>query len=109
MRLAAVPVLAAIVLFGALLRLDAVSVQYGHIPHPGWAVQIERALVPISQAVRPGTPWMPVAQPYAGGDPINYLRFAREMRHFYQAHVREPVFLALIRLMLWITGGSDLA
>ena len=109
MRRAAVPVLAAIVLFGALLRLDAVSVQYGHIPHPEWAVRIERALVPISQALRPETPWIPVAQPYVGGDPINYLRFAREMRHFYQAHVREPVFLAVIRLMLWITGGSDLA
>ena len=109
MRRAAAPVLAAIVLFGALLRLDAVSVQYGHIPHPEWAVRIERALVPLSQAVRPATPWVPVAQPYVGGDPINYLRFAREMRHFYQAHVREPVFLALVRLMLWITGGSDLA
>jgi len=101
--------LTAITLFGALLRLDAVTVRYGWMDHPAWAVRIEQSLLPVSQALRPaGTPWSRVDQPYVGGDPINYLKFAREMRHFYQAHVREPVFLALTRMMLWLMRDSDI-
>jgi 4-amino-4-deoxy-L-arabinose transferase-like glycosyltransferase len=101
--------LTAITLFGALLRLDAVTVRYGWMDHPAWAVRIEQSLLPVSQALRPaGAPWSRVDKPYVGGDPINYLRFAREMRHFYQAHVREPVFLALTRMMLWLMRDSDI-
>ena len=36
----------------------------------------------------------------SGGDPINYLKFGREMRNFYAAHVREPGFPAATRLGL---------
>jgi hypothetical protein len=100
--------LAAITLFGGLLRLDAVTVRYGWMDHPAWAVRIEQRLLPVSKALRPAAPWSRVDQPYVGGDPINYLRFAREMRHFYQAHVREPVFLALTRMMLWLMHDSDI-
>jgi hypothetical protein len=46
-------------------------------------------------------------QPYVGGDPINYLRYAREMTAFYQPHVREPVFLELTRFGLWTMDGQD--
>ena len=38
--------------------------------------------------------------PYVGGDPINYLKFAREMRNFYAAHVREPMFPAVTKIGL---------
>jgi len=45
--------------------------------------------------------------PYVGGDPINYLAYARQMESFYQAHVREPVFLASTRAALWLLDGQD--
>lgn len=110
MRRATILAITAITLFGALLRLDALTVKYGWLDHPAWAVRLEQALLPLSSTLRPeGAPWARVDQPYVGGDPINYLRFAREMRHFYQAHVREPVFLSLTRGMLWVMRGSDIA
>src|SRR5262245_65440627 len=31
------------------------------------------------------------------------------MRHFYQGHVREPIFLATTRVFLWMTGDQDIA
>jgi hypothetical protein len=106
----AVVALTAITLFGALLRLDALTVKYGWLDQPGWVARVEQRLLPISKTLRPAAvPWRRVERPYVGGDPINYLRFSREMRHFYQAHVREPVFLALTRLMLWVMRGSDIA
>ena len=37
----------------------------------------------------------------------SYLKYAREMRSFYQAHVREPVFLATTRMFLAFTGDQD--
>lgn len=110
MRRATILAITAITLFGALLRLDALTVKYGWLDHPAWAVRVEQALLPISSAVRPASaPWARVDQPYVRGDPINYLRFAREMRHFYQAHVREPIFLSLTRGMLWVMRDSDIA
>jgi hypothetical protein len=38
------------------------------------------------------------------GDPFSYLRFAREMVGFYDAHVREPLFVWTTRLFLGLTG-----
>lgn len=102
--------LAAIALFAAMLRLDAVTAKYGWLDQPAWALRLEGTLVPVSRAVLPAAvSWGRVETGYAGADPINYLKYAREMRHFYQAHVREPVFLALTRLMLRVTGGRDIA
>ena len=102
--------LTAVTLVGALLRFDAVSLKYGWIGQPPWAVRLEAALLPAVRSARPANaPWGRVERGYEGGDPVNYLKYAREMRHFYQAHVREPVFLALTRAMLWITGGRDVA
>lgn len=106
------PVAAAIVitLYGALLRMDALTVRYGWLEHPHWAVQLEQSLLPISKSLRPAAvPWQRVDRPYIGGDPIGYLYFARNWRHFYQAHVREPVFLAMIHFMLWVMHQSDIA
>ncbi|PYR55809.1 MAG: hypothetical protein DMF85_18515, partial [Acidobacteria bacterium] len=63
---------------------------------------------PLATHVRPASfQWARVPNPYAGGDPISYLRFAREMKSFYQAHVREPMFLALTRAWLWLTADQD--
>lgn len=45
-------------------------------------------------------------RPY-DGDPYTYLQFAREMRGFYDAHVREPVFVAATKAGLAATGQRD--
>jgi hypothetical protein len=67
-------------------------------------------VAPVASWVRPAAyRWYHVDRPYVGGDPINYLKFAREMRSFYQAHVREPIFLALTRGFLWLLSNQDAA
>ncbi len=102
------PTLAAvIVLIAIVLRADAFVGKYGQQPRPAWTHVIDGA-ARVGAALRPqSVKWTPVAVPYVGGDPINYLRFAREMTNFYQAHVREPVFLALAKLWLWIFSDAD--
>jgi len=102
------PTLAAvIVLIAFVLRADAFVGKYGQQPRPAWTHVIDDA-ARVGAALRPqSVKWTPVAVPYVGGDPINYLRFAREMTNFYQAHVREPVFLALAKLWLWIFSDAD--
>ena len=98
-----------ITLYGGLLRLDALVGKYGTLDQPGWARVLTHDIAPIGAALRPSTvDWKPEARPYVGGDPINYLRFAREMQGFYDAHVREPVFLALTRLWLWAVADHDI-
>ena len=97
-----------ITLYGGLLRLDAYVTKYGTLDHPTWARVATRDVAPLASRLRPSSVvWRPETRPYVGGDPINYLRFAREMRSFYQAHVREPVFLAMTRAGLWTLDGQD--
>jgi hypothetical protein len=99
-----------LIAYGGLLRLDAFVQKYGTLDHPGWARVLTHLVEPIAPRLRPEPyRWYPVEHPYEGGDPINYLKFAREMRSFYQAHVREPVFLALTRVFLWRLDNQDAA
>ena len=58
-------------------------------------------------AITPDWRWSRDDTPYVGGDPINYLKFAREMRNFYAAHVREPMFPAVTKHRLMLTGDAD--
>ena len=107
---ALVPGLLALVLaYATLVRLDRLVLAYGPFDHPCWLVTLERSVTALRPLVPPGWTWEKVNQPYVGGDPINYLKYAREMRHFYQGHVREPVFLATTRVFLWMTGDQDVA
>jgi 4-amino-4-deoxy-L-arabinose transferase-like glycosyltransferase len=109
---AALPLALALLItaFGGVLRLDALVQKYGALDRPGWARILTRDIAPIGRKLQPAShEWRREAQPYIGGDPINYLRYAREMRGFYQAHVREPVFLALTRGFLWALDGQDVA
>ena len=99
----------AITLYGALLRLDVTSIRYGPFDGPAWLRLLDAHVLPIVRSGRPALPWGHVAVPYVGGDPISYLKLAREMQHFYQASVREPLFLALTRAWLWALGGRDVA
>ena len=67
-------------------------------------------VAPAGAALRPfALGWPPIDHPYVGGDPVNYLKYAREMQGFYQGHVREPVFLALTRVFLWLLSNQDIA
>ena len=108
-RLAFAIAVALVTLYAALLRYEALVANYGWTGQPRWSATLERYAVPVAHALRPASiVWGPNPRPYIAGDPINYLRYAREMRHFYQAHVREPVFLALTRASLWLTGNRDI-
>ncbi len=60
-----------------------------------------------ASTLTPDWRWRHVDTPYVGGDPINYLKFAREMRNFYAAHVREPMFPAMTRIGLLLSGDAD--
>jgi hypothetical protein len=100
----------AITLYGALLRLDAYVGGYGPLDRPAWARVLTRDVAVVARGVRPKrVVWVRAATPYVGGDPISYLKFAREMTSFYQPHVREPMFLAATRMSLWALDGQDAA
>jgi hypothetical protein len=100
--------LAVILIYASVLRLDALFGKFGPFTHPGWLVTLEHSVGAVHGAVVPPSwTWTRKDPPYAGGDPYSYLKYAREMRSFYQAHVREPVFLATTRMFLALTGDQD--
>ncbi len=108
----ALPLLCALAItaYGGLLRLDALVERYGALGAPSWARTLTREAPRWAAPVKPSAhQWQRIAVPYVGGDPINYLRFGREMETFYQAHVREPVFLASTRLFLRLLDNADVA
>ena len=99
-----------ITIYGGLLRFEALHGNYSQLKQPQWVRTLADYSLPLARALRPDTiAWGPHPSPFVGGDPQNYLRFAREMTSFYQAHVREPIFLALTRTYLWVTNDSDIA
>jgi len=109
---AAVPALLAlaVIAYGGILRLDAFVQTYGPLDHPVWARVLTHEVAPLGASLRPAAYiWHRADRPYVGGDPINYLEYAREMRSFYQAHVREPIFLALTRGFLRLLSDQDAA
>jgi hypothetical protein len=95
------------VLYAALLRLDALFKSYGPYAGPRWLAAMQAPVTAAAVTITPDWPWRKDATPYAGGDPINYLKFAREMRNFYAAHVREPMFPAMTRIGLLLSGDAD--
>jgi dolichyl-phosphate-mannose-protein mannosyltransferase len=108
--LAALAAALLITLYGGLLRLDAFTGRYGPLDRPAWARVVTHDVAPLARHLRPSTVvWGREPRPYVGGDPIAYLKYAREMTSFYQPHVREPVFLATTRLALWALCGQDAA
>jgi 4-amino-4-deoxy-L-arabinose transferase-like glycosyltransferase len=97
-----------ITLYAGLLRLDAFVDIYGPLDHPAWARIATRTIAPLAEPLHPAAMrWNRLSTPYVGGDPINYLLYARTMTTFYQPHVREPVFLAMTRAALWALDGQD--
>jgi hypothetical protein len=105
--LVAPTLLACILLYSALLRLDALVTSYGPYERPQWLASVQPFVQTAAATITPDWRWRRVETPYVGGDPINYLKFAREMRNFYAAHVREPMFPAATRIGLMLTGDAD--
>jgi hypothetical protein len=94
---------AAIVLYGAGLRFEALVGRYSW-EGPRWALQLGRAV----EALHPSTlRWEP-AGGYSG-DPYNYLRRARAMTSFYEPDVREPLFPYVTRGLLRLLDDRPLA
>jgi 4-amino-4-deoxy-L-arabinose transferase-like glycosyltransferase len=106
-RLIPAAILAVILLYAGLLRIDALFRSYGPYQHPRWLAAMQPAVRTAAPLLTPNWPWRHIPQPYVGGDPINYLRFGRQMRNFYAAHVREPGFPAATRLGLMLAGDED--
>jgi 4-amino-4-deoxy-L-arabinose transferase-like glycosyltransferase len=78
--------------------------QHWGLEAPTWA----RRAAELATELRPASlKQVPAERPYFG-DPANYLRFAREMEGFYDAHVREPLFVAATRAGLRATGNADI-
>ncbi|HEY6547942.1 MAG TPA: glycosyltransferase family 39 protein, partial [Vicinamibacteria bacterium] len=93
----------AVVAYAGLLRVESVVRQHWGLEAPSWA----RCGAALATELRPASlRQLPAERPYFG-DPANYLRFAREMEHFYDAHVREPLFVAATRVGLRFTGNAD--
>jgi hypothetical protein len=100
---------ALLTLYAAALRADVLVTRLGPTGDAGVAGFVERVAAPIGARLRPrSVVWKFNPTPYTG-DPINYIRFAREMQGFYQPHVREPVFLALTRGFLHLLNNRDIA
>ena len=107
----------AVVLYGALLRLDALTQMYGPVRSPLWLQKLQQARTGES-ALRPeALTWAPVPNyPHADGpptqyrsDPYTYLKYAREPRAFYAAHLREPLFPFVTKVFLWLFDQQDVA
>lgn len=97
--------LALVVLYGGALRFEALVTRYWEAQGaPVWALDARDAIL----GLRPGSiRWSREAHPYRG-DPGSYLRVAREERGFFDAHVREPLFVETARLFLWAAGDRDI-
>lgn len=103
---ASAPVL--LLFYAALLRFDALVTKYGLIQGPPRVEAPERSLLALGQHLRSRhLRWSFVGQRH--GDPVSYLKFARLKNGFYEANVREPVFLSTIQFFLWLTGGQDIS
>jgi 4-amino-4-deoxy-L-arabinose transferase-like glycosyltransferase len=101
---------ALVVGYAAWLRLVILVERYGPFDHPGWLVTLSRVVEAPKPVMAPASwVWAKSDPPYVGGDPINYLKFARELPSFYSATVREPLFLQAIRFYFALTANQDVA
>lgn len=104
-RAALCAAVAAVTLYGGALRFEALVARYWAAQAaPGWALESAEAISRLHpRALR----WFTKPNPYAG-DPFGYLQYAREQRGFYDAHVREPLFVASARLGLFVADDADI-
>lgn len=107
-RGARIGLLALVVAYGALLRLDALTLTYGVVERPSWLRSLQSSRGPES-VVRPsGFRWQRSEGRYIS-DPVTYLKYAREMRSFYAAHGREPLYPLATKISLRLLSDQDIA
>ena len=107
-RGARIALLAIVVAYGTLLRLDALTLTYGVVERPSWLRSLQSSRGPES-VIRPsGFRWQRWEGRYIS-DPFTYLKYAREMRSFYAAHGREPLYPLATKISLWFLGDQDIA
>ena len=95
---------ALLMLYAGGLRLESVVRQYWGLGAPGWA---RRATAVVAE-IRPNALKLPPEDHPYTGDPSGYLRYARQMERFYDAHVREPLFVSATKVGLAASGGADI-
>jgi hypothetical protein len=116
-RYARIALLALVVLYGALLRLDAISAKFDPVAAPRWLHRLEASRAGASGFRPHDMRWdaYPRFEHKDGppsqyrSDPYTYLQYAREMTSFYAAHRREPLFPFVTRIWLWLLHGDDSA
>ena len=110
--------LAGILDYGALLRLDAITAQYGTVTSPSWVASLQTRSIASPAAIRPaGFRWEPSPLfPHADGppthyrsDPYEFVTIARERPSFYEPTYREPLFPFTVRVFLWLFNDQDVA
>ena len=107
----------AIVAYGALLRFDAITQIYGPVTTPRWLrgvqqVRLDHPFPRPSSVHWDRTPLFPHRDSpptQYRSDPYTYLQYAREMRSFYAAHRREPLFPFATRVALTLLDDQDVA
>ncbi|NKB87712.1 MAG: hypothetical protein GKS06_05775 [Acidobacteria bacterium] len=100
--------LAAVLLWGGLLRLESLHQAYGPVTR-GVLALAEKLAADVGGNLRPSGDWYDRGTYPYRFDPKSYLDSAREMRHFYEARLREPLFVAATRVTLGLTGDRDVA
>jgi len=106
-----------VVLYGALLRFDAITLSYGPVVRPAWMRRVQQAPsatsllrpVDVTWAMTPLRPHQDGSWTRYTSDAHTYLQYAREMRSFYGAHYREPVFPFTTWVFLQLLKNQDVA
>lgn len=100
------PALAAllVVLAAGALRFEALVTRYWQAQGaPPWALSARDGIARL----HPRLGFVKELHPYTG-DPFAYLGYARAMHGFYDAHVREPLYVAAARVGIAAAGGRDI-
>lgn len=104
-----IALLGAILTYGALLRFEAFQRVYGPLQGAAWWVRLQGGVADLVQAIRPESfAWPRGEFPYRF-DAKSYIDSARAMTHFYEARLREPLFVFSTKVGQWLTGDQDIA
>lgn len=106
-KLLRIAVPALIVLYAGALRFEALTIKHGQVERPAFIRVLQQSIAPLASHLHPATlHWKEGANPYDKGDPINYLRMAREMKSFYAAQFREPFYVWVTKQALRVFHGD---
>lgn len=117
-RVLAYGLLVMVTVSATVLRLDALTGMFGHVNQPVWLQALQSgSQTLVGDLALPVEKWEPEAEyPHRDGppthyrsDPYTYLQRAREMKSFYGAHYREPVFPFVVKCFLWMLSDQDVA